>query len=177
MKNIVVYESKYGSTEKYAKWISEELNCKISRLSDMDIKELVNYDNIIFGGYINSGKLQGFNIIYDNIDKLRDKNILVFAVGMANREDESYKNFKYEYFKALNIIKDFYLRGAFDFKSFTFMDKMKMRIFKVILKLKNENHKYDDLISMISSKAKAYDFTNREYINPIIHEVKSLIEY
>ena len=47
MNNIVVYESKYGSTERYAKWIGEELNCKVARISDVPIDELIKYDNII----------------------------------------------------------------------------------------------------------------------------------
>ena len=34
MNNIVLYESKYGSTQRYAKWIGEELNCKVLKISD-----------------------------------------------------------------------------------------------------------------------------------------------
>lgn len=53
MKSIVVYESKYGSTEKYAKWIGEELNCKVSKIGDTNIDDLLNYDNIVLGdGYM-----------------------------------------------------------------------------------------------------------------------------
>ena len=78
MSNIVIYESKYGSTEKYAKWIAEELNCKISKLSEINIDELTNYDNIIYGGWIHAGKLEGFNKIQVNGDKLKNKNLLVF---------------------------------------------------------------------------------------------------
>lgn len=64
MKNIVVYESKYGSTEKYAKWIGEELNCKVSKISDVTTEELLNYDNIVFGGWLQAGKIKGFKGIY-----------------------------------------------------------------------------------------------------------------
>ena len=48
MANIVVYESKYGSTEKYAKWIGAELNCKVKRISEVSIEELESYEIIIF---------------------------------------------------------------------------------------------------------------------------------
>ena len=82
MANIVLYESKYGSTERYAKWIGEELNCKVSRISDVNIEELANYDNIIFGGWIHCGKLEGFKKIQNNIDKFKSKNFLVFASGL-----------------------------------------------------------------------------------------------
>ena len=37
MKTIVVYESRYGSTQKYAKWIGEELNCRIEKIGNISI--------------------------------------------------------------------------------------------------------------------------------------------
>ena len=40
MKSIVVYESKYGSTERYAKWIGEELGCRVSNISEVSLEEL-----------------------------------------------------------------------------------------------------------------------------------------
>ena len=58
MKSIVVYESRYGSTEKYAKWIGEELNCKVAKISDTTTKDLLKYDNIIFGGWLHAGKIK-----------------------------------------------------------------------------------------------------------------------
>ena len=74
MNNIVVYESKYGSTERYAKWIGEELNCKVARISDVPIDELIKYDNIIFGGWVKAGSHNGFHKLSKNIDTLKDKN-------------------------------------------------------------------------------------------------------
>ena len=92
MSNIVLYESKYGSTERYAKWIAQELNCKISKLSETNIDELKNYDNIIYGGWIHAGKLKGFNKIQENDDKLKNKNLIVFSVGLSkNRRSKLQK--------------------------------------------------------------------------------------
>ena len=107
MSNIVVYESKYGSTEKYAKWIAEELNCKVSKLSEINLDELNNYDNIIFGGWINAGKLEGFKIIKKHKEKLKDKNFIVYAVGLAGKEDPQYKNLKSKTLKTLTTYKLF----------------------------------------------------------------------
>ena len=87
MNNIVVYESKYGSTERYAKWIGEELNCKVARISDVPIDELTKYDNIIFGGWVKAGSLNGFDKLSKNINKLKNKNLLVFGVGTSPTED------------------------------------------------------------------------------------------
>lgn len=156
MANIVLYESKYGSTERYAKWIGEELNCKVSRISDVNIEELANYDNIIFGGWIHCGKLEGFKKIQNNIDKFKSKNFLVFASGLSITEDNAYKNFKKKSFKDFNNLQDFYLNGAFNFNNLTFLDKVMMRIFKIILKMQKPEKRDEATIEMLNAYKKTY---------------------
>ena len=48
-KAIVIYTSKRGSTEQYAKWIAEDLGCEAIPLSDPRMKDinLYEYDCII----------------------------------------------------------------------------------------------------------------------------------
>ena len=174
MANIVVYESKYGSTEKYAKWIGEELSCKVCRVSDVSIEELESYDNIIFGGWVRCGKLEGFKKIRDNIDKLKDKNFLIFACGLAPTEDGSYKDFKEKNFKDLNNLLTFYLTGAFDFNRLTFVDKMMMRVFKVMLKRVKRKDSDESTKGMLKAYEEPVDFTDREKIKPIIEAVRNL---
>lgn len=172
MNNIVLYESKYGSTQRYANWIGEELNCKVLKISDTNIDELTNYDNIIFGGWVHAGKLNGFNKIYENIDKLRDKKLLVFAVGLAMTEDPDYQNYKAKTFNKFNNLKHFYLRGAFDFNKLNFSDKIMMNVFKTILKMKNAKESNEKITAMLNSYSQAVDFTKRENIKIIVDEVK-----
>ena len=173
MSNIVIYESKYGSTEKYAKWIAEELNCKISKLSEINIDELTNYDNIIYGGWIHAGKLEGFNKIQVNGDKLKNKNLLVFSVGLAKTEDPSYKNFKDKNFKAFTNLHHFYLRGAFNFDYLTFIDKMMMGVFKIILKMKSSGDMTEETKDTLNSFENPVDYTNKKNIKTIVEAVQN----
>ena len=174
MTNIVVYESKYGSTEKYAKWIGEELNCKVCRISDISIEELKNYDNIIFGGWVHSGKLEGFKKIKSNIDKLKDKQFLIFTCGMSPNEDGMYKAFKEKNFMDLNNLLTFYLNGAFDFNRLSFVDKMTMRVFKFMLKRLNSQSSEESTKRMLRAYEEPIDFTDREKIKPIVEAVRNL---
>lgn len=50
MQIIVIYKSKSGYTETYAKWISEDLNCDLKAADDITIEELEKYDVIIYVG-------------------------------------------------------------------------------------------------------------------------------
>lgn len=57
MKTVVIYKSRYGHTEKYAKWLSEKLNADLlfeaSQIKGLDFSR---YDNIIYGGGLYAGR-------------------------------------------------------------------------------------------------------------------------
>ena len=59
MKYIVTYSSKYGSTQKYAKWIGEALSCEVKDIKDIPSGMLQNYDVIIHGGGLYAGGVSG----------------------------------------------------------------------------------------------------------------------
>ena len=81
-KTIVVYKSKHGSTEKYARWIGEELDCPVVSEKDFQRKNFSLYDNIIFGGCVHAGGIMGFDLIKKNIRHLEGKKIVIFVVGL-----------------------------------------------------------------------------------------------
>ena len=151
MKNIVVYKSKYGSTEKYAKWIGEELNCKVSKIGDINIDDLLNYDNIVFGGWLHAGSIKGFKQIYKDIDKLKNKNLIVFSVGLSIMDDKILEEVNKNNFKDTDNIKHFYLRGAFNYKNLTAPDKLMMNMFKMILKRQKEEEMDENTKGMLEA--------------------------
>lgn len=174
MKNIVVYESKYGSTEKYAKWIGEELNCKVSKISDVTTEELLNYDNIVFGGWLHAGKIKGFKDIYENIHKFKHKNLILFYVGLSIMDDKIYEEVKKKNFANVDNIKQFYLRGAFNYEKLTILDKLMMNIFKIMLKTQKEEEMDENTKGMIEAYNTPIDFTDKNNIKPIIEAINSL---
>jgi stalled ribosome rescue protein Dom34 len=52
MNGIILYQSKYGATKKYADWISEETGLSCVETKKAVIDDIVNYDTIILGGGI-----------------------------------------------------------------------------------------------------------------------------
>ena len=79
-RTVVIYKSKNGSTEKYANWIGEELECPVFKAEDFSKKDFEDYDNIIFGGWVHAGGVMGFDLIKKNMRRLEGKKIVVFAV-------------------------------------------------------------------------------------------------
>ncbi len=136
MGNIaVVYESRYGSTKKYAQWIAQDLECTLIETKDATVEKLKTFDTIIYGGWLHAGNIKGFKVILKDIDKLKDKNIVVFSVGCSTGErEEDIKAIEEVNFKGLQDIKHFYLRGAFNYKNLNMIDKVMMNILKIKLK-------------------------------------------
>jgi len=101
MSAIVVYKTKYGSTETYAKWIAEELGCQAVDAKQVKAEDLLSYDTIIYGGGLYAEVINGVTLITKNIEKLSDKKILVYTTGITPLDCRDYydklviqKNFK-----------------------------------------------------------------------------------
>ena len=89
MSVAVVYYSKYGTTEQYARWISEETGADLLDARKCKIRDLSGYDTIVYGGGIYAGGIKGIELITKNWSgALEGKKVLVFAVGITV-EDEA----------------------------------------------------------------------------------------
>ena len=101
MNAIVIYKTKYGSTETYAKWIAEELGCQAVDARQVKPEDLLGYDTIIYGGGLYAEVINGLTLITKNIEKLSDKKIIVYTTGITPLDCRDYydklvlqKNFK-----------------------------------------------------------------------------------
>lgn len=101
MKRIVIYKSKYGATEKYARWIAEDLNCAVKDAAQVTVADLAQYDEIIYGGGLYAERIAGICLLTKNWEMLRDKRVLVFTTGLTPIDYKPYyeklvveKNFK-----------------------------------------------------------------------------------
>ena len=174
MKTLVVYTSISGFTKKYAEWISEALDADLSEAALSSAGELMKYDTIVFGGSLHSVGINGIRLIKNNLDKLRGKNLIVFATGAspdrAEIPDEIIrKNFQEAERKS---IKFFYLRGGFDFGKLDFPNKILMTLLK--WKLLSKRDKSPDERGMLAAYSRPLDFTRKEHIAALVRYAKSL---
>ncbi len=117
MSIIVVYKTKYGSTKTYAQWIAEELGCQAVDAKTVKIDDLVQYDTIIYGGGLYAEVINGITLITKNIDKLKDKKLVVYTTGITPME---YR----EYYDKLVIEKNFKSGVPDNMKIYNFVGKM-----------------------------------------------------
>lgn len=117
MNSIVIYKSKYGSTESYAKWIADELGCEAVDAKNIKINDLEKYDTIVYGGGLYAEMIAGITIISKNLDKLKDKKIAVFTTGLTPLDCR-------EYYDKMVVSKNFKDGLPQNVKIFNFMGKM-----------------------------------------------------
>jgi len=167
-KTLVLYQSRYGSTQKYARWIAEAADADLVEASAAKARTLTDYDTIVFGGSLPAVGITGVNIIADNFALIKDKQIIVYAVGCSPGHDKDLSrvweaNFTEE---MRERIRFFYARGAFDFHKLRFMDKMMMRLLR--RKLKRIENPGQDAKDLLASYDQPVDWTSRENIEPVI---------
>jgi flavodoxin len=173
MKSVVIFKSKTGFTKKYAEWIAEELSADVFKASTVSTNTLLAYDTIIYGGGLYAGGINGLKLITKNLDKIKDKKIVVFATGASPLREEIIdevrnKNFTIDQQK---VIQFFYLRGGFEYSKLAIIDKFLMTILK--LNLKKKKTLTSDEKGMLAAYYKPVDFTKKKNIDTLISYVNS----
>ena len=72
-KTIVLYKSKYGSAQRYAQWIAEDINADLYDASNAKPEELLKYDTVVFGGSLYRVGILGISLIKDNYESIKNK--------------------------------------------------------------------------------------------------------
>lgn len=174
-KAAVIYKTKYGTTKKYAEWISEELGADLYEFDEVNTQILMEYDTILYGGGMYAGGVLGFSsFARKSYESIKDKNIILFGVGASlnkkNAVEAIQKNNMTEemYWK----IKPFFLRGGLDYKRMKKRDKLAMFIMKKIIQAKKLTD--EDSLGILGTYGKTVDFTDKKSIEPIIEYVNAV---
>lgn len=180
MKSVVIYESKYGATRKYAEWIAESLACDLFERKGVKPLQLMQYDTIVYGGGLYAGGVSGIKLLVDNFGSLGDKNIVLFTCGLADPTDpENIDNIRSGLAKVLTAemqknIKVFHLRGGIDYAALGFIHKSMMGMLYKMVKRKDPATLKNDEKGIIATYGAAVDFTDRETLRPLLDYISGL---
>lgn len=173
MSGVILYQSKYGATERYAKWIMEEtgFDCIETKLAKIEFVR--KYDTIILGGGLYASGIAGLSFLKKHIDELRDKKILVFCVGASPYEQDAFEQIVAHNMKDLLAdIPCFYCRGAWDMDSMSFMDRNLCKLLKKAVMKKNPQEYEPWEKALMEAGEHSCDWTDKAYIAPILEELK-----
>ena len=87
MKGLILYRSTYGSTEQYARWISEETGYELLELGKQRRKQVEDSDVVIVGAPVMAGQSAAGRWIVKNWPALKDKKVVLFTTSGADPDD------------------------------------------------------------------------------------------
>ena len=179
-KTVVIYSSRYGSTKKYAEWISEALSCDIFSGSSVSRELMKKYDVIIYGGGLYAGGVNGINIIKKSTDILQDKELVIFTCGLADPAKSSdFDNVRNGLRRKLtdevyDKVHLFQLRGGIDYHRLGFVHRMMMSMRIKMIQKKDSSALSDDERSTLETYGSGVDYSDKNTIAPIVSFVKNL---
>lgn len=154
---VIVYESKTGFTKKYADMLAKKTNLKVFRTNELS--NVSKEEEIIFLGWMNAGRIQGFN-------KLRKYNVKAVCGSGTGRTAEP----NAETVIARNKIGStpfFYLRGGcLPLKELKGMDKIMLSMF--VKMLKGRKDKDESIIEAIYNIENGFDGVKEENLLPVL---------
>lgn len=173
MKTIVIYKSKTGFTEKYAKWIAEELKCEVASIEKVSKNNLKEYNLVIYGGGLYAGNIGGLKKIKKRLAENSQVKLVVFATGATPVGAEEVINTTWKSNlteEELKTIPHFYMQSGLNYEKMGFFDRMMMRAFSKMLS-KKEDKTAEEAGTQLAI-TKSHDISSREYITPLIQYVK-----
>ncbi|MBE5039534.1 flavodoxin domain-containing protein [Ructibacterium gallinarum] len=150
MNAVVVYQSKYGATKKYAQWIAESLSCDIKENKNLKAEVLLPYDTIIYGGGLYAESIAGVGLITKHLSLLEGKKLIVYTTGLTPVTCREYydklvaeKNFKGD---SLSKIKVYHFPGRMFMNELSFVHKTAIKTLKKIISGKENPTEMEKLL-------------------------------
>ena len=176
-KIVVIYDSKYGSTERYAQWIAQALSCSALKRKTVRPKNLYDYDTIIYGGGLYAGGLNGISFLTRNYNILKEKHVVLFTCGIANPDKpETADHIKNSLSKTLSpeMTEQFHLfhfRGSIDYSKLNMIHKLMMFMLRNMLLKKDPHTLSEEDKQLLNNYGGHIDFPYPKSIDPLVYDV------
>lgn len=172
-KIAVIYKSKYGSTKRYAGWIALKLNADLYEVSDIGSRDLNEYSTIIYGGPLYIGKIKGINFINKNYESIKDKNMILFIVGINNAsKDYTQTILDNNIDKDMrDNIKTFCFKGDLSYQELGFVDKILIKGLQKGIYSKNESTLSEEEKLILKVSDEPIILCDKKSINELISSI------
>ena len=93
-KGLIIYQSKYGATKKYAPWLADAAGFDLVETPKAESRILRDYDRIVLCGGIYASGIAGLAFLRKNRQALEGKKTAVFCVGASPYDEKALKEVK-----------------------------------------------------------------------------------
>lgn len=168
---IIIYGSKYGSAERYARELSERTVIEAKPYEQ--VKRLGSYDTVIYIGGLYGGRVLGLNKILKALPKKENIHLLIATVGLLDPQDRANVKKIRTHLKK-KIPKDLsdnilwvHLRGAMDYSHLSRTDAFLMRLLCKKVRRKPPSVRTSDETMLVESYGGAVNFVDMNALSQI----------
>lgn len=172
-KGIIIYQSKYGSTKKYAQWLKEETGFDVIEAKKAKADTMNGYDTVVLCGAVYASGIAGISYLRKNKNALSGKRTAVFCVGASPYDDKALEEIKNHNLK--DDLKDlplFYGRGAWDEEAMTFTDRTMCRMLQKSVRKKDPSEYEPWMTALMCAVGQKCDWTDKKYLEPLLDYIE-----
>lgn len=168
-KGTIIYRSKYGAAEKYARWLAESTGFGAVPSKAASPEDIRSCETIVFCGGVYAGGIAGLSFLRKNANILKDRRAAVFCAGASPHDEGTIQALRARNLKdALDGLPLFYGRGALDVSRLTFRDGMLCRLMQKAL-AKQDPAGYEPwMTALMDAAGHSRDWTDRDYLKPLL---------
>lgn len=172
MKTLIIYASSSGCTKKYAEEIASATHADIVTIKKFKKKMIDEYDTIVYGGWVMGSKIQGIDNFLVHWDLMKEKNVIVFSVGMSVPSKPARDDLISANLLDMYHLRYYMLRGDFDFSKLKFPYKF---LFSNSLRLiERDENATPEQKALLSVKTTPILYHDEEGLNKVISIVNRL---
>ena len=171
-KGLIVYQSKYGATKKYAMWLAETAGFDVIETAKAENRMLEQYDSLVLCGGIYASGIAGISFLRKNKKDLEGKKVAVFCVGASPYDEKAIKEVKQHNLKEdLKEIPLFYGRGTWNESAMSFKDRTLCRILQKAVAKKDPSTYEPWMTALMCAVGQECDWTDRKYLEPLLQYI------
>lgn len=164
-EGIIIYQSKYGATKKYADWMQEMTGFACIETPKALPNEVAQYETVVLCGGIYASGISGLSFLKKNISRLRDKKIAVFCVGASPYDEGALEEIRKHNLKGdLKKIPLFYGRGAWAQDNMTLRDRTLCKLLQKSIAKQDPGTYEPWMKALVSAFGQNHDWTDKKYL-------------
>lgn len=172
MDGIILYQSKYGATRKYAEWLSEETGFARVETKKTSLESVLPYGTVVLAGGVYASGIAGLSFLKKHIGALSGKKLAIFCDGASPFDEKAFRALvRRNLTGPLAGLPCFYGRGAWDTDAMTFADRSLCRLLYKSLAKKDPSAREPWERALLEAWGHKRDWTDRMYLEPLLREI------
>jgi menaquinone-dependent protoporphyrinogen IX oxidase len=172
MKTLILFTSKTGNTKAYAEDIGRQVSATVAPLKGFRAKKMLDYDTIVFGGWVQGGTIKGLDKFLSNYKSIEKKNVIVFSVGMSIPSSDARSLMIEQNLLDMYHVRYYQFRGSFDMKKLHFPENF--MITNSLKMMANDPSTAPDQQALLTIKDHPIEFYDTEKVAKVVSVLNQL---